>query len=56
MAKWRCYIEQCIRNVGSSAAKAISYTIERTCWHKDTDCPKLKKFVDRAKKKDINGV
>ena len=56
MAKWRCYIEKCIRNVGSRTAEAISYTIERTCWHKNTDCPKLDKFKKKAKTKDINGI
>ena len=52
MEKFTCYIEKCIRNIGASAATALSYTLERTCFHKNSDCPKLKKFVNRLKKKD----
>lgn len=51
MDKFHCYIEKCIRNIGVKASTAISYTIERTCFHKDTDCPKLNKFNKNKEKK-----
>jgi hypothetical protein len=50
MIKFICYIEKCIRNIGVKNSTPMSYTIERTCFHKNTDCPKLSKFVKKVKK------
>lgn len=46
-----CTAVSCIRQEGKKE-DINSFTIERTCPHKDTDCPEKEEYIKRCKKEN----